>query len=191
VNRRPLLLLGAVLAIAAVADFTQRVHVGRDASLRAFEAPPAQPLPAPEPAAAVNARLARWLPETAAAADAAGAPASTELRLAGVMAGRGGTTAILATVPPAGQPARSFAVAEGDVVEGFRVTRIEPRVVTLEGDTGTRRLVLFERKQADSKSQRDLRRQRELRELRQKNEQRSKREQSDPQAPAAPQARAE
>jgi hypothetical protein len=151
-RRRPLAILAVALALAGAIDFAQRVHVGRNDELRQFIAPAAQPLPAAEPAEASAARLARWLPETAAGGAGDPGAARLELRLVGVMAGRGATLAIIATVLPEGQPGRSFRVAEGDVVEGLRVVRIEPRRVTLEGDTGSRQLVLFERTPAGAKA---------------------------------------
>lgn len=165
-GRRPLAMLAVVLVLVGAVDFAQRVHVGRDDELRQFVAPAAQPLPAAEPAEAFAARLARWMPETAAGGPGDPGAARVELRLVGVMAGRGATLAIIATVPPEGQPGRSFRVAEGDLVEGLRVVRIEPRRVTLEGDSGSRQLVLFERKPAAAKASKQQ--QREQRQKRQK-----------------------
>jgi len=143
--RREFVVLATLLGLVAIVDFSRRVYVGRDDALRQFEAPAMQQVPPPETAAALSARLVHWLPETAGGG--VGIAAKAELRLSGVMTGRDGTIALLATVPSEGRPAEIFRAAEGDLVEGWKVVSIAPRSVTLQGDAGERQLLLFEPRQ--------------------------------------------
>ena len=145
-GRRRLALLGGLLALVAAADFSQRVYVGRDPALRAFEQPEIRPLPAPVAAAAVRARMREWLPTLGGQAPAAGATVEApELALQGVFVRRGQATAVFALRSPAGATIETKRAAEGDVVQGWTVKRIDRRGVTLQRDGGLRQLLLFRR----------------------------------------------
>ena len=138
--------LGGLLLLVAGADFAARVYVGRDASLRIFEAPSQQSLPPAEAVESIRARMGDWLPGLGGSAAGSQRPGqATALTLQGVFTSRGGTMAVISVAAPSAGSAETLRVAEGDEVAGWKVVRIERRSVTLEADDGTLQLVLFSR----------------------------------------------
>lgn len=143
-------IVGGLLLLLGMIDFIQRVHVGRDPGLRAFQPPAVQPLPPATSSAAVVAQMREWLPALGGTAlDAGEADPSAHVVLQGVFVGRDVSTAVLAFTLPSGGPAQTERVVVGDVVRGWKVTAIDRRSVTVERDEGARALVLFDRQAAE------------------------------------------
>jgi hypothetical protein len=145
--RHPLTIVGLLLLAIAVHDFSTRIWVGRDDSLRGFVPPAVAPLaPAPD-VQAVRSALATWLPALGAAAEPVSPddPAAWDLRLTGTFVERSRRFAVIMATPRgAGVPQRQR-VAVGDVVHGRTVTEIRPGAVTLQGADGPRELRVFSR----------------------------------------------
>lgn len=144
--RNQLITLGCVLFLIGLADFAGRVYVGRDASLRAFEAPGAQrPLPV-ESVEDARRRLYGWLPViagTGATSQDPADPKTWSFTLIGVFAGKDKAVAVLMSSLQAGAPGEKVRVTEGDSVHGWRVVRVDHRSATLQHGTETRELTLF------------------------------------------------
>jgi hypothetical protein len=143
--RRQVVALACLLLLLGAWDFARRVHVGRDASLRAFDAPRLVPLPEQVGLPAIQADMARWFPGS----DVAGPNGvvgneSLHLALLGVFTRRGSTIAVLEALSATGAHLETIGAVEGDVVHGLTVKKIEPHNVTLEGEAGILQLPLFE-----------------------------------------------
>ena len=139
------LLLVVALVLAALVDFTRRVHVPRDVQPRdAASFVPADVAP-PVTAAVVRRDLAAWLPGLTPVAEGGGAAAETDwsLTLLAVFSERGAPFAVIRATPAAGGAARVQRIAEGDEAYGFKVLQIEPQRVRLEGADGTQELQIF------------------------------------------------
>lgn len=147
VLRHPLTIAGLVLAVVGVHDFSTRIWVGRDDSLRSFVPPEVAPVaPAPD-VQAVRSALVAWLPALGGAAVQVSPddPAAWDLRLSGTFVERSARFAVIMATPRgAGAPQRQR-VAVGDVVHGRTVTEIRPGAVTLQGPDGSRELRVFSR----------------------------------------------
>ena len=142
--RRQLAILAGLLLLLGAWDFARRVYVGRDASLRAFQAPQLSPLPGELGVEAVRREMLGWLPGAAGAAPAGtSGSVPVTLLLRGVFARRGLVIAVLEASSAGGGPPERIRAIEGDVVHGWTVTDIEPRSVTLRRDDGMLQLPLF------------------------------------------------
>ena len=139
-------LLAVVLLLVALVDFTRRIHVPRDVQPRDADSFMPVDLAPPVTAAAVASDLATWLPGLAPVVAGAGPAADTEwaLTLLAVFVERGSPFAVVRATPAAGGAARVQRIAEGDAVFGYRVARIEPQRVQLEGPDGPQDLLIFE-----------------------------------------------
>lgn len=141
-----LILLGLVLAAW---DFFERIHVGRDDSLRAFDAPVVETLPVRLDPDAVRSQLVAWLPALAASAgvsvpDSDLSSAGWQLSLLGIFLNGPDEFAVLHAQPVGRGAAELLQVKEGETVRGFKVASIEPKVVRLELSGAQRELLLFE-----------------------------------------------
>jgi hypothetical protein len=142
--RRQVLTLACLLLLLGAWDFARRVYVGRDASLRAFDAPQVLPLPEQLGLPAIQADMAHWFPDSdVAGPNGVSGKESLHLSLLGVFTRRGSTIAVLEATSAQGAHLETIGAVEGDVVHGLTVKKIEPHNVTLEGDDGILQLPLF------------------------------------------------
>ena len=141
--RRQVVTLACLLLLLGTWDFARRVHVGRDASLRTFAAPQVVPLPEQRGLPAIQADMTRWFPGSGSGRTGVPGNESLHLSLLGVFTRLGSTIAVLEASSAQGTPLETIGAAEGDVVHGLTVKKIEPHNVTLEGEDGILQLPLF------------------------------------------------
>lgn len=143
-SRAQIAALAGLLLLVATVDFVARIHVGRDASLRAFQPPEPRPLPEADTLESIRAQMAGWLPDAGGLGPAGGtAGQPLPLALQGVFVMNGKATAALVAAAPSRGPAGTVHAVEGEVVHGWTVTRIDQHGVTLQAGDGTRELQLF------------------------------------------------
>ena len=134
---------GASVALVVSMDFSGRLFVARDASLRVFSAPATAPVPAAIDKLAAMSALQRWLPgKPVAAADTK----PREIVLQGVFVVAGQARAALSLVSALGLPPQRVRVVDGDVVEGWTVIAIEKRKIVLRRGDESRELWMFRRR---------------------------------------------
>lgn len=142
--RRQMVTAMCLLLLLGVWDFAQRVYVGRDPSLRAFDAPQLPPLPAQPGLPAIQADMARWFPGSdMAGLDGTAGNESLHLSLLGVFTRGGSTIAVLEVSSAQGAHLETIGAVEGDIVHGMTLKKIQPNGVTLESDDGILQLPLF------------------------------------------------
>ena len=140
-DRRLLLAVAALLGAAVLTDFVLRVHVPRDASLREFTRPPKLEVPAPVAAPVAAAAVESWLPATPVEA----AKKEREFLLRGIFRSRSAAAVALGLRDPDTGATQALRAAQGEVVDGWTIERIEPRRVTLRRGEEDRELLLFRR----------------------------------------------
>lgn len=133
----------ALCAVLVLPDFSTRVFVGRDSSLRAFKSPDLVVLTAVVSKAKAVESLNVWLPKKVA--DAA-VSKPREIVLQGTFVFAGQARAALSLVSPAGLPPQRFKAVVGDVVEGWTVAAIEIRKIVLRRGDESRELSMFRRR---------------------------------------------
>ena len=142
-SRRLLVVVAALVAVFVLPDFSNRVFVGRDSSLRAFKAPDLVVLTAVVSKAKAVESLNAWLPKKAA--DVAESK-PREIVLQGTFVVSGQARAALSLVSPAGLPAQRVKAVVGDVVEGWTVAAIELRKIILKRGDESREILMFRRR---------------------------------------------
>jgi hypothetical protein len=145
--RRQVLGLLAALAVAGVADFAQRVYVGRDDTLR--ELAPAAPadVPPPPDAVAVRANLAAWLPTLGGGPQQDPAKLTWTVRLVATFVDRPAPFAVIMATPQGGPGApETHMLRVGAAVHGHTLREIRPGAAVVETPEGVRELTVFERR---------------------------------------------
>lgn len=147
-RRRTFAILAAVLLLVAAIDFGTRVFVPRHAEVRAASSFVPARVPPPVPAATVRKDLGTWLPKLRPIADPSGVASNTDwsLRVLAVFDDQTGRFAVVSATPAAGGQGKVVRVNAGDDLYGYKVTRIEPLRVSLQGERGKLELQLFEPK---------------------------------------------
>lgn len=140
-HRFAFLLAAALVCIVALFDFSNRLYVGRDRSLRAFVAPPVRVAAAVPSREAVLQDLTKWVGQ-----DRAAQPKPRQIVLQGVFYAGATPRAAVSLVAEDGRPTERMRVSIGDVVEGWKVESIDPKRVLLKRDSESRELVLFKRR---------------------------------------------
>lgn len=138
------LVIGVVAAIVfaiASGDFSNRIFVGRDHSVRAFVVPRVVLIaPAPE-RALVLAELVKWVGQ-----DVSEQAKPREIVLQGVFFSGTTPRAVLSLVAQDGRKPERSKVTVGDVVEGWKVESINPMRIIISRDSESRELMLFKRR---------------------------------------------
>jgi hypothetical protein len=151
-TRRKLFAITAgVLLLFAAIDFWQRIFVPRHQQVRAASSFVPAAVPAPASSAQIRKDLSAWLPKLAPIAEGAGpaaADAQWELQLLAVFDDQSGRFAVVRATPAAGGAVKILRVVEGGDLYGYKVARIEPQRVKLEGEQGTQELRMFRPKDA-------------------------------------------
>lgn len=146
--RRQFVYLAAVLALLAAYDFFGRVHVGRDASMRAAPRHDLVPLPATAGSDEIRKQLGGWLPALAGSAGLNGIdPDATEwqLWLVGVFRQGGERFALIAAQPQGGGETELARLTAGEQVHGATIEAIDGDTVTIREGEEQRELPLFKR----------------------------------------------
>jgi hypothetical protein len=141
-----LLLVGMLLAVVGVREFTQRVWVARDPGLRAVQLDAPAIVTAAEASPTMQAALHAWFPVLRDAAENQADPAdpkSWQFALVGMFAQQNALTGVVAAWLPGSTSAEIVRVAEGTAVHDWKVTQLAARRVTLALENDTRELVLF------------------------------------------------
>jgi hypothetical protein len=146
-TRRKLFAITAgVLLLFASIDFWQRIFVPRHQQVRAASSFVPAAVPAPASSAQIRKDLSTWLPKLAPIAEASGQAATDaewRLQLLAVFEDQSGRFAVIRATPAAGGAVKIQRVLEGGDLYGYKVARIEPLRVKLEGEQGTQELQLF------------------------------------------------
>jgi len=144
-RKRLLALVAVVLLLLAAVDFRQRVYVPREYKARGEGSLVPAAVPAPRPAAQIQADLSAWLPQLRQVAASAGNAAQTDwaLTLLAVFSDRDNSFAVVRATSAAGGGAKVQSVAMGDTLHGLTVTRIEPLKLVLTSERGDQELQLF------------------------------------------------
>jgi len=145
-TRRNLLAITAgVLLLLAAVDFWQRIFVPRHQQVRAASSFVPAAVPAPASSAQIRKDLSTWLPKLAPIAEDSGPAADAQwvLQLLAVFDDQSGQFAVVRATPAAGGAVKILRVVEGADLYGYKVARIEPLSVKLEGERGAQELQLF------------------------------------------------
>ena len=150
-RRNILAITAGVLLLLAAVDFWQRIFVPRHQQVRAASSFVPAAVPAPTSSAQIRKDLATWLPQLAPIAEGAG-PEATDaqwgLQLLAVFDDQSGSFAVVRATPAAGGAVKILRVVEGSDLYGYKVARIDPLRVRLEGQQGAQELQLFNPKGA-------------------------------------------
>jgi|PlaIllAssembly_1097288.scaffolds.fasta_scaffold12557_2 hypothetical protein len=151
-TRRKLFAITAgVLLLFAAIDFWQRIFVPRHQQVRAASSFVPAAVPAPASSAQIRKDLSTWLPKLAPIGEASGQAAGDAqwgLQLLAVFEDQSGRFAVIRATPAAGGAVKIQRVLEGGDLYGYKVARIEPLRVKLEGKQGVQELQLFNPKSA-------------------------------------------
>ena len=145
-TRRNLLAITAgVLLLLAAVDFWQRIFVARHQQVRAASSFVPAAVPAPASSAQIRKDLSTWLPKLAPIAEDSGPAADAQwaLQLLAVFDDQSGRFAVVRATPAAGGAVKVLRVVAGADLYGYKVARIEPLSVKLEGEQGAQELQLF------------------------------------------------
>jgi len=146
--RRAFVLMAALGLTLAAVDFSGRIYVGRDESLRVFERPQLSTLTGRPDSTEIRRQLVSWLPGLAGSAGIEASPtdpAGWQLTLIGVFRQGGDEFALLHAQPRGAGSPEIVKVQVGEEVHGSRVLAIEPKLIQLDEAGTTRELLLFER----------------------------------------------
>lgn len=138
-DRRSLLITTAAVCFCAAAlDFTLRLWVSRDSTLRVFTVPKLPAPPAAIAADAIQKQFATWMPVPVPPP-----PPPPELRLQGVLGSGSQIRASLVLVEGSGAISASFLVSKGEAVQDWVVQRIDRKGVQLKRGAEIKDLILF------------------------------------------------
>jgi hypothetical protein len=144
------IIAGVFLLLAAV-DFWQRIFVPRHQEVRAASSFVPAAVPAPASSAQIRKDLSTWLPKLAPIAEGPGSVATDAqwgLQLLAVFDDQDGRFAVVRATPAAGGAVKILRVVEGGDLYGYKVARINPLRVELEGEQGAQELQMFNPKGA-------------------------------------------
>jgi hypothetical protein len=150
-RRNVLAITAGILLLVAAVDFWQRIFVPRHQLVRPASSFAPAAVPAPASSAQIRKDLLTWLPMLAPIAEDSGQGATDAqwgLQLLAVFDDQRGRFAVVRATPAAGGAVKILSVVEGGDLFGYKVARIDPLRVKLEGEQGAQELQLFSPKGA-------------------------------------------